>query len=152
MTRFSQDGGEKYRSFCLTERKGNSFVPINGGFVGHGKMVSVVGWLDKGEVSLFVGRFVFVAFNGKGFDGAFRWKCFFEKFLPKRCNNDVSITMLVHATINYFFVIEIRRIRVRGVLTSSNARSYHNEYDCNAWPGAKNEHRSQQAEELITSD
>lgn len=61
MTRFSQDGGEKYRSFCLTGRKGNSFVPINGGFVGHGKMVSVVGWLDKGEVSLFVGRFVFVA-------------------------------------------------------------------------------------------
>lgn len=28
-------------------------------------MVSVVGWLDKGEVSLFVGRFVFCRVGGR---------------------------------------------------------------------------------------
>lgn len=63
LIRFSRHrcGGERYRSFCVTGRKEEQFS-IDGGMVctrGHGKMVSVVGWLDKREVSLYL-FFVFV--------------------------------------------------------------------------------------------
>lgn len=57
LIRFSRDRcGEKYRSFCVTGRKEEQFRPDKWGVCtrGHGKMVSVVGWLDKGEVSLYL--------------------------------------------------------------------------------------------------